>query len=240
MQIHDDWKQTLADADLASASSWWTDGRVRVWRSLPERENATLDLPGLARLHVKRFRQPGQIAPELRGIELLKQADIPTLTVVAHGEDDGRGVLVTHDLVGLTAGDALLRDGLSFDALLGPTADLAANLHAAGLHHRDLYLCHFFARRDGSDVHLIDAARVRKLPWLTRKRWIVKDIAQFIYSLRQARVRNDHVEAWLARWADCLGVELPSWRRSIDAKHATITRRDARVKVRQRDVTLRD
>ena len=243
MQIHDDWKQTLADADLASAASFWKDGRVRVWRSLPERENATLDLPGRPRLHVKRFRQAGQVAPELNGIALLERAGIPTLTVIASGEEGGRGVLVTRDLVGLSAGDALLRDGVSFETLLEPTADLAAKLHRAGLHHRDLYLCHFFARPDGHDLHLIDAARVRRLPWLPggwRRRWIVKDVAQFVYSLRTARVRDDLADAWQRRWAAQFGVNLARWQRAISGKVLSIAARDARGKARARDVTLKD
>ncbi len=60
------------------------------------------------------------------------------------------------------------------------------DLHNGGLHHRDLYLCHFLGRRDENpqaDLRLIDAARVRPLPGpLTRRRWIVKDLAQFWYS----------------------------------------------------------
>jgi len=38
--------------------------------------------------------------------------------------------------------------------LLTPTAQLAAKLHSAGLHHRDLYLCHFMAKVDVDQAEL--------------------------------------------------------------------------------------
>src|SRR6185503_11861775 len=98
---------------------------------------------------------------------------------------DGRSFFVTADLAGYRAADKLIDAGTPFENLLAPTADLAVKLHRAGLHHRDLYLCHFFARvtENAVDVRLIDTARVRRLGgFLTRGRWITKDLAQFWYS----------------------------------------------------------
>ena len=63
-------------------------------------------------------------------------------------------------------------------------AESADPLHDEDLHHRDLYLCHFFANPgDPRDLRLIDAGRVKRLPgWPLRQRWIVKDLAEFWYS----------------------------------------------------------
>lgn len=61
-------------------------------------------------------------------------------------------------------------------------AEIARSLHAAHLYHRDLYLCHFFARSapDGSvDMVLIDLARLKHSRW---PRWRVKDLAQLLFS----------------------------------------------------------
>jgi len=58
-------------------------------------------------------------------------------------------VVVVHDAAdAVPIASALVRGGLPFESLLNPTADLAAKLHNANLHHRDLYLCHFFAKTD--------------------------------------------------------------------------------------------
>src|SRR6185503_19070606 len=97
---------------------------------------------------------------------------------------DGRSFFVTADLAGYRAADKLIEAGTPFETLLAPTADLAGKLHRAGLHHRDLYLCHFVAKVDGAnvDARVIDVARVSRFGRLLRRRWIVKDLAQFWYS----------------------------------------------------------
>src|SRR5207302_4714741 len=96
-----------------------------------------------------------------------------------------------------------------FERLHRPTADLAAQLHRAGLHHRDLYLCHFMAKISGEeiDIKLIDPARVRRLPgMLTRRRWIIKDVAQFWYSTLSLAITDAQRDAWLARYAEQRGL----------------------------------
>lgn len=143
-----------ADA-LRDAPTWvFTDPRVVPWRTLPDRDNATLDLPDGTRLHVKRHKavsaSPTPAEVEVGGLKLLTNAGIPTLDIVAWGVlADGRSFTATRDLAGYTSGQVHLRNGGGgggggFDDLLLPTAHLAADLHARGLHHRDLYLCHFF------------------------------------------------------------------------------------------------
>jgi len=130
-----------------------------------------------------------------------------------------------------------IESGTPFEKLLEPTADLAGKLHRSGLHHRDLYLCHFFAKVDGNniDVRLIDTARVKRLPGMfTRQRWIVKDLAQFFYSTQSLGVTDDQRTRWLNRYAQQRG--LPSvdrLRRSIERKVRAIARHDAKLKAAQ-------
>ncbi len=199
------------------ADGVFRDARIVPWRTLPERDNCTLDAT-LAhgksiRLHVKRFRaEPGVKTPaegEAQGYRALMIEKIPTAPLVAWGVlSDRRSFLITEDLAGYEAADKLVERGLAFDRLLEPTADLTARLHEAGLHHRDLYLCHFFAKAsaaggDHFDLRLIDAARVRRLPgWPTRSRWIVKDLAQFWFSTLRLEVSDDQRRAWLRQYCE--------------------------------------
>jgi hypothetical protein len=229
-----------------TAESVFHDPRIRVWRSIPERQNCTLDIElgdGQAtRLHVKRY-QPvrGFETPadeESRGIRALEIEQIPTSPLVAYGKlPDRRSFIITEDLAGFRAADKWIADGYPFENLLEPTADLAARLHGRGLHHRDLYLCHFFLKPESGqggqpELRLIDAARVRCLPgFLTRRRWIVKDLAQFWYSTIALPITDDQRVRWLARYGEQRGViAVDALRRSIERKAARIARHDAHLR----------
>jgi heptose I phosphotransferase len=233
------------------AEAVYTDPRIKVWRKLPERENATLDAT-LAdgrplRLHIKRHQPTrGALTPaevEARGIRALQEAHIPTVPLVGWGRmTDGRSFLITEDLTGHQALDQLLGQGLRFDVVLEATADLAAALHNANLHHRDLYLCHFFAVSSdpAGTLKLIDAARVRDLPrWWLRSRWLVKDLAQFWYSTSRLDVSDEQRTRWLMRYVATRtagGHKLPSvttLRRRIERKAAWIARHDAKLNAAQ-------
>ena len=188
---------------------------IRVWRTLDDRENCTLDAAlqdGRAiRWHVKRYpaSRGTPAEEEVQGLRLLQDAQIPAPPLVAWGRTaDGRSFVITEDLAGHQAADKLLAAGFPFDRLGDPLADLAAKLHKSGLHHRDLYLCHFFVKPTDAaiDAKLIDVARVKKLPLLlTRQRWIVKDLAQFWYSTLALPINDSQREAWLARYVEMRG-----------------------------------
>ena len=224
---------------------------IRVWRSIPERENATLD--GLRddgtpfRWHIKRFRPlPGGrgLSPaqrEAEGIALLQQAQIPTVPLVGYGTlADGRSFLICEDLAGYRAADKL---PLPPEPLVDRLADLAARLHAANLHHRDLYLCHFFVRADLADVRLIDAGRVRRLPrWPLRKRWVVKDLAQVRYAMLDKQWPGALWQRFLARYAAGGGYSVRALTGAIDRKTQRIARHDRHLRRAQplRNVSLPD
>ena len=237
-----DAEDLLRTLRLETPEAWWDDARVKVWRDIRERQNATLDLDDGMRLHVKRLRPPHgrELEAEVDGIRLLEAAGIATVPLLCWGVgEDGGGVLVTRDLAGYTPADALLRAGRPFAELLEPTAAVAARLHAAGLHHRDLYPCHFLLNVAG-DVRLIDAARVRKLPRLTRRRWVVKDLAQFRYGASRAGAGEAALDAWLNRYVGELAPV--GLRASVVRKAGRIARHDGRLRERapERDVSLRE
>ena len=183
---------------------------------------------------------------EAEGYGALHERGIGSAVVAAWGTlDDGRSFIATEDLAGFEPADKLVEGGVDFDRLLTPTADLAAKLHNAGLHHRDLYLCHFLARgaeNDPVELRLIDAARVRALPRVfTRRRWIVKDLAQFLDSMTQLPVTDVQRDVWLARYAQQTNIRaLERLRRSIMRKSNSIAAHDRRLRVRRpgRNITI--
>ena len=227
---------------LTEAEAAFTHPAITVWRSLPDRENCTLDAQhagGAAiRLHLKRFRgdRGARRAAEVdvAGNAALRAAGIDTAPLVAWGVlADGRSFVITENLDGYHPADQLLAGGTAFRDLLAPTAQLAARLHTAGLHHRDLYLCHFFARCDerGPQLKLIDTTRVRHLPpYWRRQRWIVKDLAQFWYSTLAVPVTDTERLDWLRAYADARGFkQVEPLRRSILAKVSRIAHHDAKL-----------
>ncbi len=230
------------------AEGVFRDPRIVVWRSITERENCTLDADlrdgRHVRLHIKRylpargFQTPAE--EEARGMRALEIEQIPSTPLVGWGKmADGRSFVITEDLAGYRAADKLIEEGaLTFDALLEPTADLAAKLHRSGLHHRDLYLCHFFVQpaRDGApDLRLIDAARVQRLGGIfTRRRWIVKDLAQFWYSTIALKITDEQRARWLERYRQQRPLKSVSWlSRSIQKKSNWIARHDAKLRAKQ-------
>lgn len=229
-----------------TAEKVFTDPRIVVWRSITERENCTLDIEfpdcKSMRLHIKRYLPAyGFVTPaddEARGIRALEIEKIPTAPLVAHGKlPDRRSFVITADLAGYRAADKLIADAYSFEQLLEPTADLAATLHARGLHHRDLYLCHFFVKPEetGPQIRLIDAARVARLPgFITRRRWIVKDLAQFWYSTLSLPITDDQRIRWLARYVQQRKINSAErLQKSIERKSDAIGRHDEKLKAAQ-------
>ena len=229
------------------AESVFTHPDIVVWRSIPERENCTLDAQladhRTIRLHIKRYHpHRGARSPadeEAQGIRALQIEKIPTAPLVGWGgTTDGRSFIITEDLAGYRPADKLIAAGLPFDRILTTSADLAAKLHQAGLHHRDLYLCHFFVcEAEPEQVKLIDAARVRRLPgWPMRQRWIDKDLAQFWYSTLPLPITDAERNAWLDHYAERCELRARSvgpLRRAVERKSRSIARHDAKLREQQ-------
>jgi hypothetical protein len=228
------------------ADAVFTHEKIVAWRKLPDRENCTLDaeIDGKpVRLHIKRYLVPSTgVDDEVRAIDLLHAAGIESVPLVGWGKlADGRSFLITEDLAGYRDAEKLVREGMPFDLVSDATSELAAKLHEAGLHHRDLYLCHFFVRVRGErsadvDVRLIDVARVAPMrSFLTRWRWVVKDLAQFWYSTTQiASITDADRDHWLERYAQRRKIcWLARLRSAVKAKSRSIARHDAKLKETQ-------
>jgi heptose I phosphotransferase len=69
-------------------------------------------------------------------------------------------------------------------------AAITRRLHDARRFHKDLYLCHFFARpQAATGMYLIDLHRLGHHPWMAW-RWRVKDLAQLLFSSDVAGVTD--------------------------------------------------
>lgn len=249
IQIQPGFEALLAELGIRDGADVFSTSHARVWRSIRERENATIDPPdGAPRLHLKRDKLPlgpKGASSEARGILALKEQGLPTAELVAFGTlPDGRSFSITQDLSGYQPADQLIRSGVSFDQLCQPLADVAGRLHRARLFHQDLYLCHFYVRNveSGFDVRLIDLARVLVRP-ICFARWQVKDLAQFSYSTRDLAISPGHLNHFFDLYGQAFGGTVtPRFRRLIDFKTTRIAAHDLELHRRQpnRDVTLRD
>ncbi len=238
-----DFVDSLARAGIEQCEQLFSDPRIHAWRDIRERQNCTLDVQqpdgSIQRLHVKRDNivvHSESVADEAWGLSLMESHGIATAPLVAAGRlDDGRGVLVTRDLAGYLAADRLLQAGKSFDDLLAPTATTAAAFHSAGLHHRDLYLNHFYIALHAPatpPVRLIDAVRVRPIPWLFPWRWLIKDIGQFIFSTFEHAITDAQRNAWFDAYAERCTFNAEPLRLSSLHKAKWIARHDAALRKR--------
>lgn len=190
--ISPEYRDLLQSIALETPEQVFSDPRLRVWRDLEDRDNSTLDAiraDGTAvRLHVKRDKEKRRepMSLEAAGITLLNHVGIDSAPLVAYGSLGHRTFVITENLDGYISADRLMESGAPRVPILQAMARVAAKLHSAGLHHRDLYANHFYLRPDtqgGYHVRLIDTARVRRLPRWLRERWIVKDVAQLAFSV---------------------------------------------------------
>ncbi len=136
---------------------------------------------------------------EWKAIERLTGAGVPTMTAVAYGERGSNpaqqhSFIVTEelaptvDLEQLTLGWAQQppQPGLKWP-LIRRVADMTGRMHAAGVNHRDCYICHFLLHTDkpfsAADFRLsvIDLHRAQLRPAVPR-RWRDKDLAGLYFS----------------------------------------------------------
>jgi hypothetical protein len=225
----------LKRAGLTDAMSVFDHPKIQPWRSIRERENCVLDLEDGTRLHIKR-NQPNHrgVDDEVAGIRALQKAHIETVPLCGYGRlHDGRGFVITENLDDFEDCEKLLKTGTPFESLLIPTAMVAGRLHAAKLHHRDLYVGHFFANLDTDPIaiRLIDAARVKPLPRFFQRRWLVKDVAQFVFSLQKLGIDAQTINRWIveyAKHADHPVTDL--FKRGVYSKASWIARHDAKLR----------
>ncbi len=156
---------------------------------------------------------------EWENIFRMEAIGIPTMRPVAFGEKkrwglEKRSFLITERIPGGVPMDDYVREHYSGvleaarlrekRSLLWDAGSLARRLHGAGYTHMDLYLNHIFVRETPSGdkaLHLIDLQRVARR-WAFRRRWIVKDLAALLYSMRDLPLTRTDGARVLAAYFD--------------------------------------
>ncbi|TBU79092.1 lipopolysaccharide core heptose(I) kinase RfaP [Phytopseudomonas daroniae] len=136
---------------------------------------------------------------EWKAIQRLSEAGVPTMTAVAYGERGSNpaqqhSFIITEELAPTIDLEQLTQawpeqpplPGLKW-ALILRVADMTGRMHAAGVNHRDCYICHFLLHTDkpfsADDFRLsvIDLHRAQLRPAVPR-RWRDKDLAGLYFS----------------------------------------------------------
>jgi len=117
-----------------------------------------------------------------------------TMTPVAAGSlPDGRTFVLSLGLRDYRRASEIfpgLQDETAKKELIEKIALFAGRMHANGIGHQDFYLVHMFVMNDTSEVYLIDLQRCVMAGNLG-KRWIVKDLGQLYFSVRDYVDKKD-------------------------------------------------
>lgn len=132
---------------------------------------------------------------EWKALQKLSALDIPSLQAVAYGIQ-GRNparqesFIITDELSNVIQLDHFLQThSLGVQQrirLIQKVAQIAREMHAAGINHRDFYLCHFMLKQPWDfvsepQVFIIDLHRAQIRPKVPQ-RWLVKDLAGLYFS----------------------------------------------------------
>jgi Lipopolysaccharide kinase (Kdo/WaaP) family len=138
---------------------------------------------------------------EVQAIQRLDEIGIKTTPLVAYGQRGCnpatlQSFVLTEDLGDIVSLEEMCEDANTYpmtenskQLMLAAVAKIAAKLHAAGLAHRDFYLCHFVLNRQHGlaehyDLHLIDLHRMLQHQPQNGDA-IMKDMAGLVFSMLQ-------------------------------------------------------
>lgn len=144
---------------------------------------------------------------------------IPSLTPVAYGEQKAtaaskKSFLVTRELSGVVQLDHYFQhQSVAFKEkiiLVREVAEIARELHGAGINHRDFYLCHFMLNLESVAqgqqqnvkpyLYIVDLHRAQIRQQVPR-RWLVKDLSGLYFSsLNLGFTRYDYYRFLRSYW----------------------------------------
>ncbi|MDJ0972919.1 MAG: lipopolysaccharide kinase InaA family protein [Planctomycetota bacterium] len=182
--------------------------RSRCVRDLDDRSNHVLEVDDRT-WFVKRTKRPRRrdARPrEAATLERLAQLEVPTAALAFWAMDATHGAVTgTASLDPARPLDELLEDGVLDAAtrrrVLKVLARTVARLHAAALHHKDLYLNHLYLDPADPDltVRLIDVERVARHR-RALGRWVVKDLAALRHAVPEGTITEGEMTRFLARY----------------------------------------
>jgi heptose I phosphotransferase len=157
---------------------------------------------------------------EVRAIEAVTQAGLDTMTIAAFGErssnpariesfivtDDLTDTLSLEDVAHLWAGKPPVQLKRQ---LIRRLAQIARRMHAAGVNHRDFYLCHFLIKQADFDagnievpLYLIDLHRAQ-LRTSVPRRWLVKDLGGLYFSAAPLALTRTDLLRFVRDYSGC-------------------------------------
>lgn len=159
---------------------------------------------------------PSDGRQELENIRLVADLGIPTMQIVAWGEEKGfsfsrKSFLITESLGDLErledyfirkyAKPLTLKEIKEKRALIQRVAEIARLFHGANCYHRDFYCGHFLVKEQKEALpilYLIDLQRVRQRCYL-RRRWKTKDLAALNFTADSTAIsKADRLRFFLA------------------------------------------
>ena len=154
---------------------------------------------------------------EWKGIDKLKSIGVDTMTYVAYGKvglnpAKQLSFVITEDLAGcISLEDYFLgidpserndQKSLVFVEKLVHAVNL---MHKHGVNHRDLYICHFLfdpaLKESAQKLYVIDLHRAQIRDFVPY-RWLVKDVASVIYSLKEVYVDAVRIQRFTNLYAE--------------------------------------
>ena len=172
-------------------------------------------------------------ANEYRAVTALQRIGVDTLSVAAYacrGRNPAalQSMIVTDELVGTVSLEDYCANWAAQPPpfalrvrLLRKLADSARRMHAAGINHRDFYLCHFHLDesslgRGPLRCYLIDLHRAQ-LRRCTPRRWRVKDLAGLYFSAMDCGLGRRDLLRFMRHYSagglrQALGEEAALWR----------------------------
>ena len=182
---------------------------------------------------------------EWNALNKLRALSIPSLIPLAYGvrgKNPARqqSFIVTRELTDVIQLDHFFEqysvDVKAKHRILASLASIARELHAAGINHRDFYLCHFMLKtqfianqHQAPETYVVDLHRAQLRPQVP-ERWLVKDLGSLLFSsLNLQFTRRDYLrflQVYFAQDARVVLVEQKVLLTKIAARARATYRRD--------------
>ncbi len=181
-------------------------------------------------------------AAEVRAIARLQAAGVGVARVLAwgsHGWNPARrrSYVVLQSLAAAISLEQLAEAGVDSTTrrrLCMRAADVVRRMHAAGVNHRDLYLCHLLASPERDELLVLDLHRAQVRARVPR-RWRIKDLASLLYSSTDLGLSRRDQLRFVVRYTrgPARGLRRDSgfWR-AVRRRAAAMSRRERRLGVR--------